>query len=103
MILFVITQQVPPILLLILVICLYLSGWTLKDEPDLEFQIKVWWVLFVLLLHVLGLLSSSAAVARGLRRRGRRAERASLSASSSESRSSLPRSSPATRSIRSSR
>jgi hypothetical protein len=54
--LFVIFQQVPLILLLILVVCLYLVWVDLKDEADVEFQIKMWWFLLVLLLHVVGYL-----------------------------------------------
>jgi hypothetical protein len=54
--LFVIFQQVPLILLLVLVVCLYLVWVDVKDEPDLEFQVKVWWFLLVLLLHVPGYL-----------------------------------------------
>ena len=56
MLLFVIFQQVPLILLLVLIVCLYLVWVDVKDEPDLEFQIKVWWFLLVLLLHVPGYL-----------------------------------------------
>lgn len=54
--LFVILQQVPLILLLVLIVCLYLVWVDVKDEPDLEFQIKIWWFLLVLLLHVPGYL-----------------------------------------------
>ncbi len=71
MLLFVIFQQVPLILLLILVVCLYLVWVDIKDEPDLEFQIKIWWFLLVLLLHVLGYLIFRLWI--GARRRGRRA------------------------------
>ena len=71
MLLFVIFQQVPLILLLILVVCLYLVWVDVKDEPDLEFQIKIWWFLLVLLLHVLGYLIFRLWI--GARRRGRRA------------------------------
>ena len=53
---FVIFQQVPPILLLILGICLYLVWVDVKDEPGVEFQIKLWWFLLVLLFHVPGYL-----------------------------------------------
>ena len=72
MLLFVIFQQVPLILLLILVVCLYLVWVDVKDEPDLEFQIKIWWFLLVLLLHVLGYLIFRVWLA--VRRRGRRAD-----------------------------
>jgi hypothetical protein len=54
--LFVIFQKVPLILLLILAVCLYLVWVDLKDEADIEFQIKIWWFLLVLLLHVPGYL-----------------------------------------------
>jgi hypothetical protein len=67
--LFVIFQQVPLILLLILVVCLYLVWVDVKDEPDLEFQIKVWWFLLVLLMHVPGYLIFRLWIA--VRRRAR--------------------------------
>jgi hypothetical protein len=70
--LFVIFQQVPWILLLILVVCLYLVWVDVKDEPDLEFQVKAWWFLLVLLLHVPGYLIFRLWIAA--RRRGRRAD-----------------------------
>jgi hypothetical protein len=53
--LFVLTQSVPAILLLVLVVALYLVWVDVKDEP-VEFQVKVWWFLFVVLLHVPGYL-----------------------------------------------
>ena len=56
MIVFVITQSVPLILLLVLVVCLYLVWVDVKDEPDLEFNVKAWWFLLVLLFHVPGYL-----------------------------------------------
>jgi hypothetical protein len=69
---FVIFQQVPPVLLLILVVCLYLVWADVKDEPDLEFQVKMWWILLVLLFHVPGYLIFRLWIAA--RRRGRRAD-----------------------------
>jgi hypothetical protein len=54
--LFVLTQSTPPIMLLVLAVALYLTVWDLRDEDDLEFTYKVWWFLFVLLLHVPGYL-----------------------------------------------
>ena len=56
MIVFVITQSVPLILLLVLVVCLYLVWVDVKDEPELEFNVKAWWFLLVLLFHVTGYL-----------------------------------------------
>jgi hypothetical protein len=70
--LFVIFQDVPLILLLTLAGCLYLVWVDVKDEPDLEFQIKIWWFLLVLLLHVPGYLIFRVWLA--VRRRGRRAD-----------------------------
>jgi hypothetical protein len=70
--LFAILQQVPLILLLVLIVCLYLVWVDVKDEPDLEFQIKLWWFLLVLLLHVPGYLIFRLWIA--VRRRGRRAD-----------------------------
>ena len=53
---FVIFQNVPVILLLTLAGALYLVWVDVKDEPDLEFQIKAWWFLLVVLFHVPGYL-----------------------------------------------
>jgi hypothetical protein len=69
--LFAITQSVPTILLLVLVVCLYLVWIDVKDEPDLEFTVKVWWFLLVFLFHVPGYLIFRLWI--GARRRGRRA------------------------------
>ena len=54
MILFVLTGQAPPILLLTLVVMAYLTGYELKQGEDLPFMIKAWWVLFVVLFNILG-------------------------------------------------
>jgi hypothetical protein len=54
--LFVLTQSVPTIMLLVLAVALYLTWWDLRDEPDLDFLRKSWWVLLVLLFHVPGYL-----------------------------------------------
>ena len=56
MIFFVIFQSVPAILLLTLAGTLYLVWVEVKDEPGLDFQVKVWWFLLVLLFHVPGYL-----------------------------------------------
>ena len=56
MIVFVITQSLPWILLLTLAGVLYLTWVEVKDEPDLEFNVKAWWFLLVLLFHVPGYL-----------------------------------------------
>jgi hypothetical protein len=54
MILFVLTGQIPPILLLTLIVMCYLTGWELYKESELPLLWKVWWVLLVFILNVLG-------------------------------------------------
>ena len=56
MVFFVIFQSIPWILLLTLVVCLYLVWVDVKGEPDLDFQVKAWWFLLVLIFHVPGYL-----------------------------------------------
>ena len=53
MILFVFTGQVPPILLVALLILTYLTGLELWHE-DLPVLWKAWWVLLVLLTNLFG-------------------------------------------------
>jgi len=53
MILFVFTGQVPPILLIALLILVYLTGMELWRE-DLPVLYKAWWVLLVLLTNLFG-------------------------------------------------
>jgi hypothetical protein len=53
-ILFILTGQAPPILVVTLLIMAYLTGYELWKEEDLPFLWKAWWVLFVLLLNVVG-------------------------------------------------
>jgi uncharacterized BrkB/YihY/UPF0761 family membrane protein len=54
MVLFVITGQAPPILVVALLILVYLTGHELWREDDLPFLYKAWWCLLVLLLNVVG-------------------------------------------------
>ena len=54
MVLFVITGQAPPILVVALLILVYLTGLELWREDDLPFLYKAWWCLLVLLLNVVG-------------------------------------------------
>jgi hypothetical protein len=54
MVLFLLTGQTPPILLLALLILAYLTGLELSQEQDLPFLPKAWWVLFVVLTHLPG-------------------------------------------------
>ena len=71
MLLFVIFQAVPTILLLVLVVTLYLVWVDVKEEP-VDFQIKAWWFLFVLITHVPGYLIFRVWIA--VRRNRRRDE-----------------------------
>ena len=54
MILFLITGAAPPILVVTLLIMAYLAGYELRKEEQLQFLWKAWWVLFILLLNVIG-------------------------------------------------
>jgi hypothetical protein len=54
MIVFVFTGQAPLILLVALLILIYLTWFDLRQEKDLEFLVKAWWVLLVFLFHVFG-------------------------------------------------
>ena len=54
MIVFALTQQAPPILVLALLILVYLTILELRREEDLPFLLKAWWALFVFLGHVAG-------------------------------------------------
>ena len=53
MFLFVLTGQAPLIMIVALGILCYLTGLELWRE-DMPFLYKAWWVLFVLLTHVVG-------------------------------------------------
>jgi hypothetical protein len=72
MVVFVITQQLPPILVIALGIVVYLTVLELWNEDDLQFLWKAFWVLFVFLGHVLGYGIFRAWLA--LHRRGRGAD-----------------------------
>jgi hypothetical protein len=54
MIVFVFTGQAPIILLLALLILCYLTGLELRQEKDMDFLPKAWWVLLVFMFHVFG-------------------------------------------------
>jgi hypothetical protein len=69
---FVIFQSIPWILLLTLVVCLYLVWVDVKDEPGLDFQVKAWWFLLVLIFHVPGYLVFRVWI--GIRRHRREEE-----------------------------
>ena len=68
MLFFVLFQSVPAILLLVLAVTLYLVWVDVKDEP-IDFQIKLWWFLFVLIAHVPGYLVFRIWIAARRRRR----------------------------------
>ena len=69
MVVFVITQQVPPVLVVALGIVIYLTVLELWHEDELEFLWKAFWVLFVFLGHIFGYAIFKAWLA--LHRRGR--------------------------------
>ena len=54
MIVFVLTEQVPPILAVALLILVYLTGIEVWHEEGLSLWWKAFWILFVFLGHVLG-------------------------------------------------
>jgi hypothetical protein len=68
-IVFVILGHVPTVLLLAQVGMLYLAWLDLRDEDDLDFQVKVWWFLLVLIFNVLGLLAEKLWIFERRRRR----------------------------------
>ena len=72
MLLFLLTGSVPPIMLLVLVVTLYLVWIDVKDEPGLAFLHKAWWFMFVVLTHVPGYLIFRVWIA--VRRHRRRDE-----------------------------
>ena len=72
MLLFLLTGNAPPIMILVLIVTLYLVVMDIKDEPGLEFLHKAWWFMFVLLTHVPGYLIFRVWIA--VRRHRRRDE-----------------------------
>ncbi|MEO8092730.1 MAG: hypothetical protein ABI726_08485 [bacterium] len=54
MILFVLTGQAPPVLVVTLLVMCYLTGYEMWREKELQFLYKAWWVMFVFLLNVVG-------------------------------------------------
>lgn len=69
MLLFVLTGQVPPILIVGLLILCYLTAWDLWSEDDLPFLIKAWWVLLVFITNLVGYLAFRIWLAARRRRR----------------------------------
>ena len=70
--LFLLTENAPPIMILVLLVALYLVVWDLKDEPGLAFLHKAWWFMFVVITHVPGYLIFRVWIA--VRRHRRRDE-----------------------------
>ena len=69
MLLFVLIGHVPTVLLLALLGMLYLVIIDMREEDDLDFQVKVWWVLLVLLFNVVGFVAEKVWVTVRRRRR----------------------------------
>jgi hypothetical protein len=74
-IVFVILGQVPVILLVAQIGMLYLTWLDLRGERDLDFQVKVWWFLLVLLFNVIGFLGEKLWITARRQRRRREAGR----------------------------
>ena len=74
MIVFVILGQVPVVLLLAQLGMLYLTWVDLREERDLDFQVKVWWFLLVLLFNVIGFLGEKLWITTRRQRRRRAAD-----------------------------
>ena len=69
--LFLLTGNTPPIMILVLVVTLYLVVIDVKDEPGLAFLHKAWWFMFVVVTHVPGYLIFRVWIAvRRNRRKG---------------------------------
>ena len=75
--LFLLTENAPPIMVLVLVVALYLVVWDIKDEPGLAFLHKAWWFMFVVLTHVPGYLIFRVWIAVRRHRREQEAHAAS--------------------------
>jgi hypothetical protein len=69
MLLFVLTGQIPPILLLALGVLIYLTVFDLWQEDDLDFLHKAWWVLLVFLTNLVGYAAFRFWLAARRRRR----------------------------------
>jgi predicted CDP-diglyceride synthetase/phosphatidate cytidylyltransferase len=67
--LFVLLGHVPTVLLLAQLGMLYLTVLDLREEDDLDFQVKVWWFLLVLIFNVVGFLAEKAWIFERRRRR----------------------------------
>ncbi len=75
MIVFVILGQVPVVLLVAQIGMLYLTWIDLREERELDFQVKVWWFLLVLLFNVVGFLGEKLWITARRQRRRREAGR----------------------------
>ncbi|MEA2176930.1 MAG: hypothetical protein QOG77_227 [Solirubrobacteraceae bacterium] len=74
MIVFVLLGHVPTVLLLAQLAMLYLVVMDMREEKDLDLQVRVWWVLLVLLFGVLGFLAEKLWILARRQRRRRAAE-----------------------------
>ena len=69
MALFFFIDTVPFILWLALAVLVYLAWIEVRQEPDLQFQVKVWWCLLVFLTNVPGYVALRIWVTVRRRRR----------------------------------
>jgi heme/copper-type cytochrome/quinol oxidase subunit 2 len=66
--LFVLIGHVPTVLLVAQLGMLYLTFLDLRQEDDLDFQVKVWWFLLVLIFNVIGFLAEKIWIFQRRRR-----------------------------------
>lgn len=55
--LFVLVQKAPLFLVALLAIMVYLAVIEVRNEPEMTFQVKVWWVMLVFLTNFPGLIA----------------------------------------------
>jgi TctA family transporter len=62
-------DRAPPLLILLLAIMVYLAFIEVRNEPDMTWQVKLWWVLLVFLTNFIGLIALRIFVTVRRRRR----------------------------------
>jgi TctA family transporter len=62
-------DRAPPLLILLLAIMVYLAFIEVRNEPDMAWQVKLWWILLVFLTNFLGLIALRIYVTVRRRRR----------------------------------
>jgi hypothetical protein len=62
-------DRAPPLLILLLAIMVYLAFIEVRNEPDMTWQVKLWWILLVFLTNFIGLIALRIFVTVRRRRR----------------------------------